>query len=141
LERDRRSPMLSMVDDWQDGCVKLTLIAILLARRRDHPALFAQGGYEPLAATGPKADHICAFARSHQADALLVAAARFPVRLEADPAWTGTEIPWPQAVAGTTRWRELLSGQVIERRGEAVGAEAVLEYLPIAVLVPDIGAH
>jgi (1->4)-alpha-D-glucan 1-alpha-D-glucosylmutase len=141
LERDRRSPMLSMVDDWQDGCVKLTLIAILLARRRDHPALFAQGGYEPLAATGPKADHICAFARSHQADALLVAAARFPARLEADPAWTGTEIPWPQAVAGTTRWRELLSGQVIERRGEAVGAEAVLGYLPIAVLVPDIGAH
>src|SRR5208337_4572414 len=109
--------------------------------RRDQPTLFAQGGYEPLIAAGPKADHVCAFARSHEEDSLLVVAARFPARLEADPDWTGTEIPWPQEAGRGTRWRDLLSGEIVERRGEAVGAEAVLGLLPIAVLVPDGGRN
>ena len=141
LERNRRTAVLDMLENWREGRVKLAVIAALLGHRRDHPKLFAQGGYEPLIAAGPKADHICAFARSHEDEALLVAAARFPARLEADRDWTGTEIPWPQEVARGTRWRDLLSGGIIERRGESLGAEAVLGYLPIAILVPDGGAH
>jgi (1->4)-alpha-D-glucan 1-alpha-D-glucosylmutase len=137
LERNRRTAVLDMLENWREGRVKLAVIATLLGHRRDHPKLFAQGGYEPLIAAGPKADHICAFARSHEDEALLVAAARFPARLEADPDWTGTEIPWPQEVARGTRWRDLLSGGIVERRGESLGAEAVLGYLPVAILVPD----
>jgi len=138
LERDRRKAILGMLEDWRDGRIKLAIIATLLTHRHNYPKLFTHGGYEPLAAIGPKADHICAFARSYEQDALLVVAARFPVRLEADPAWTGTEIPWPQqGVARRARWRDLLSGKAVERRGESVGAEAVLGYMPIAVLVPD----
>ena len=140
LEQNRRTAMLDMLEDWRAGRVKLAVIATLLAYRRNHPKLFTQGAYEPLAAAGPKADHICAFARSHEGKALLVAAARFPARLEADPDWSGTAIPWP-AVAGHMRWRDLLWGHVVVRRGEAVDAETVLGHLPIAVLVPDGGAQ
>jgi (1->4)-alpha-D-glucan 1-alpha-D-glucosylmutase len=142
LERNRCTTILDMLQDWRDGRVKLAVIATLLGHRRNHPKLFAQGGYEPLAATGPNADHICAFARICEEDALLVVAARFPTRLEAEPDWTGTEIPWPpQAAARGTSWRDLLSGEIVECRGEAVDAEAVLGYLPVAVLGPDRGGQ
>jgi (1->4)-alpha-D-glucan 1-alpha-D-glucosylmutase len=141
LERNRRTAVLDMLDNWHDGRVKLAVIAALLGHRRNHPELFAHGGYEPLIAAGPNADHICAFARRHEDEALLVAAARFPARLEADPDWTGTEIPWPQEVVHWTRWHDLLSGGIVERSGDAVSAEAVLGYLPIAVLVADGGTQ
>jgi uncharacterized protein YjbI with pentapeptide repeats len=98
--------------------------------------LFAVGGYEPLIATGSRADRICAFARCHEEDALVLAAIRFPARCEADPDWTGTEIPWPQAAGGGTHWRDLFSGRVVERRGEGIGAAAILGDMPVAVLAP-----
>ena len=78
LERNRRTAMLDMLENWPDGRIKLAVIATLLAYRRDHPMLFAHGGYEPLTATGSKADQMCAFARCHEGDALVVAVARFP---------------------------------------------------------------
>jgi (1->4)-alpha-D-glucan 1-alpha-D-glucosylmutase len=141
LKRDCRSAMLDMLEDWQDGRAKLAVIAILLGYHRDHSKLFAQGTYEPLIATGSKADQICAFARCYQQDVLVVAVARFPLRSEADRDWAGTEIPWPQAVAGQTHWRDLFGGRVLERRGEGVGVEAVLGEMPVAVLVPHHSRH
>jgi hypothetical protein len=61
---------------------------------------------------------------------------RFPVRCEAEPDWTGTEIPWPQAAGSETHWRDLFSGRIIERRGEGIDAAAAMGDLPVAVLVP-----
>jgi (1->4)-alpha-D-glucan 1-alpha-D-glucosylmutase len=90
---------------------------------------------EPLSATGDKAEHICAFSRNWDGDALMVAAARFPLRLEADPDWNGPEIPIP-ALGSQTLWRDLLSGHLVEFDGDTVDATAVLKYLPIAVLIP-----
>ena len=141
LERNPRSAMLDMFEDWRDGRIKLAVIATLLTYRRDHPKLFAQGGYEPLIANGSRADQICAFARCQAEDALVVAAARFPVRYEAEPDWNGTEIPWPQAASGETHWRDLFDGRVLERRGEGVAAAAVLGGMPVAVLVPASSAY
>ena len=137
LMRNRHAAILDMLEDWHDGRIKLAVIATLLAHRRDSPKLFAQGGYEALIATGSRADQICAFARSDETDALVVAAARFPARCEAESDWTGTEIPWPQAAGGETHWRGLFDGRVMERRGEGVAVTAVLGGMPVAVLVPD----
>jgi (1->4)-alpha-D-glucan 1-alpha-D-glucosylmutase len=128
--------MLGMLEAWRDGRAKLALTAMLLAHRRAHPALFAEGGYEPLAATGSKADQLCAFLRSHGGDRLLVIAARFPARLDADPGWGDTAIPLPQS----GEWRDLLTGRRI-RAGEALPAEAVLADLPVALLVPNAGGE
>jgi (1->4)-alpha-D-glucan 1-alpha-D-glucosylmutase len=136
LERNRHTAMLDMLEYWRDGRVKLAVIAILLAHRRDSPKLFAEGRYEPLIATGSRADQICAFARCHEEDAVVVAAARFPVRCQAEPDWTGTEIPWPRGLGGQTRWRDLFSGRVVERLGEGISAATVLGDMPVAVLVP-----
>jgi (1->4)-alpha-D-glucan 1-alpha-D-glucosylmutase len=141
LRRDRHAAMHDMLEDWQDGRAKLSVIATLLGHRRDHPKLFAEGSYEPLTATGAKADQIFAFARRYQQDVLIVAVARFPLRSEADRDWTGTEIPWPQAGINQTHWRDLFCGRVVERRSEGVGTEAVLGNMPVAVLVPHHSRH
>jgi (1->4)-alpha-D-glucan 1-alpha-D-glucosylmutase len=139
LKQAPQTAMLDMLKDWPDGRAKLAVIATLLGHRRDHPNLFARGRYEPLVATGAKADQICAFARCYQEDVLVVAVARFPLRWEADRDWAGTEIPWPQAAANEAHWRDLFRGDVVERCGEGVEVEAVLGDMPVAALVPHGG--
>ncbi|MBV8507303.1 MAG: malto-oligosyltrehalose synthase, partial [Alphaproteobacteria bacterium] len=116
LEKNRHTAILDMLEDWRDGRVKLAVIASLLAYRRRHPNLFAEGGYEPLIATGSRADQICAFARCDEDDVLVVAAARFPLRCEAESDWTETALPWPQQASSETHWRNLFDGRVLERR-------------------------
>ncbi|MFZ3237083.1 MAG: malto-oligosyltrehalose synthase [Stellaceae bacterium] len=137
LQKNRGAAMLAMLADWRDPRIKLAVTATLLDYRRGHPRLFSEGGYEPLAATGPKADQVCAFARSHDSAALIVAAVRFPARLDGDQDWTGTAIPWPAAADAGNDWRDLLSGRVVECRGEAIDAATVLRDMPVAVLAPD----
>lgn len=55
-----------------DGRIKLFALYQLLAFRRQHEPLFAEGAYIPLTITGTLADHVCAFARQHGEDALIV---------------------------------------------------------------------
>jgi (1->4)-alpha-D-glucan 1-alpha-D-glucosylmutase len=141
LEQDRWAAMLDMLENWRDGRVKLAVIATLLAYRREHPELFARGGYEPIVASGPRADQLCAFARSHDEEALVVVVSRFPARLEEDRDWSGTEIRWPQAIGDRTYWRDLLGGRIVERRGEFIELASVLQAIPISVLVPFDPGH
>jgi (1->4)-alpha-D-glucan 1-alpha-D-glucosylmutase len=137
-EHDRVTAMLK---NWRDGGCKLAVTAALLGERRRNPMLFAEGDYEPLAVSGSKTDHICAFARSRGDCSLLVAVARFPVRLQTDPDWDGTEIACPKTADGVvdwgvTRWRDLLNGRVVEcREGRTLPARLLFGDLPVAVLV------
>jgi (1->4)-alpha-D-glucan 1-alpha-D-glucosylmutase len=138
LARDRAGITTMMLREWHDGRLKLALTTTLLAHRREYPTLYAEGGYEPVAASGPKADHLCAFARSHGEDALLVVASRFPARLKAEPGWGDTKLVWPQATHDATHWRDLLSGRIMERSGDAFAAGALLGEHPVAVLALDV---
>jgi (1->4)-alpha-D-glucan 1-alpha-D-glucosylmutase len=56
-----------------DARAKLAAIRRLLRLRRSNPRLFAEGSYQPLPVEGPAA--VCAFARLHDASALVVAVA------------------------------------------------------------------
>jgi (1->4)-alpha-D-glucan 1-alpha-D-glucosylmutase len=136
IARDRHAAMLGMLEGWRDGRAKLTLTAELLAYRREKPVFFAEGGYEPLTATGTKAAQICAFFRSHGDDRLLVVTSRFPVQLEISRGWGDTAIPLSQATS-VPGWRDLLTGRRFGTDGAALTAEEVLADLPVAVLVPD----
>jgi (1->4)-alpha-D-glucan 1-alpha-D-glucosylmutase len=69
---------------WQNGALKQALIAQALGLRQVLPDLFGKGSYEPLAANGPLADHVVAFLRRHDGNALLVAVPRLPTRLTAN---------------------------------------------------------
>jgi malto-oligosyltrehalose synthase len=69
---------------WRNGALKQTLISQALGLRKALPDLFAKGSYEPVVAQGPLADHVVAFLRRYEGNALLAAVPRLPTRLTKD---------------------------------------------------------
>jgi len=114
-----------LMETWPDGRVKLATIALLLALRRDRPALFAEAGYQPLEIVGAEADWALGFLREHADERLAVIVARYPARRAGKPGWEAVA-KLPQG-----RWTDLF-------RGSAVDAKAPLGTwlgrLPVAVL-------
>ncbi|SEH80837.1 maltooligosyl trehalose synthase [Mycolicibacterium rutilum] len=100
---------------------KLRVVTAALALRRDRPAAFA-GGYLPVLADGPAADHAVAFQRG---DDVLTAVTRHSVRLS-ETGWGDTSLTLP---AG--RWTDRISGR--SHRGNVPVAELFTE-LPVALL-------
>jgi (1->4)-alpha-D-glucan 1-alpha-D-glucosylmutase len=128
-----------------DGRIKLLVTARALHYRRAHPALFAQGGYIPLAVEGPHQDNIVAFARGHGAEQAIAVAPRLLTRLArgADlltptgAAWAGSWLPAPGAAVGD-RFRNIFTGEVItaqDRNGAgSLLLEEALAAFPVALL-------
>ena len=137
LVRERSATMMEMTKNWRDGRIKLAVTASLLAERRRRPMLFSAGSYEPLSASGSKADHVCAFARAFEDDGLVVVATRFPARLMADPGCGETAIARPRTLNHVNHWRDLLTDQLVDWPvGEPLPNQALPQNLPAAVLVP-----
>jgi (1->4)-alpha-D-glucan 1-alpha-D-glucosylmutase len=123
----------SLLQTWQDGRIKLWVTSRLLALRRQRPALFSAGSYEPLLAEGPAAERICAFARQRQNDALVVAALLFPSRSPSAEEFADTRLSLAE-LAGRD-WINLLDGNKIEASGGTLAASALFQTLPVAALV------
>ena len=69
--RDHES-LDTLTENWCDGRVKQAVIARTLALRRTCPVLFSAGSYEPLRVSGACAEHVIAFARRHNENAMVV---------------------------------------------------------------------
>jgi (1->4)-alpha-D-glucan 1-alpha-D-glucosylmutase len=135
LDVDRGEAMQHFFRDWRDGRFKLAALATLLGLRRDRPALFAEGAYEPVAAQGPQAEQACAFLRSHGDAVMLVAVARFPGRLQAEGFGQDTVLTLPETLQ-TTLWRDALTGRDIRVEDGVLAASSVFAALPAAILLP-----
>jgi (1->4)-alpha-D-glucan 1-alpha-D-glucosylmutase len=112
---------------------KLLVTARTLRLRRARPRWFA-GGYAPVAATGPAAGHVLAFARGDTADGgpVVTVTTRLPVGLRERGGWSDTVLP----LAGSERgWVDVLTGAVF--RGERVLLGELMRALPVALLVPE----
>jgi (1->4)-alpha-D-glucan 1-alpha-D-glucosylmutase len=124
-EQDRAELFESLAHDYSDGRIKLALSALLLAFRRDHPELFAEGDYQPIELTGEDAHWALGYVRSALNRRLAVLVARFPALREAKPNW------FAQARMPEGEWFDLL-------RGRRFDSEAPLSEwlgpLPAAVL-------
>jgi (1->4)-alpha-D-glucan 1-alpha-D-glucosylmutase len=99
--------------------VKQAVIARILALRRDHPAVFADGAYVPLKAEGPAAEHVIAYARAHADRAVLVVVPRLCAGLLPAGAvtpmlppdvWIATHLPLPRSLSDRV-WTDAMSGQ------------------------------
>jgi (1->4)-alpha-D-glucan 1-alpha-D-glucosylmutase len=99
-----------LLQNLADGRAKLYLIWCSLQLRRQHPALFEQGDYQPLRVEGQYAEHVCAFARSHGEHSVVTIVPRLVFRLcgAVDPlgveVWGNTWIALPGA-----GWTNLLT--------------------------------
>lgn len=51
-ERDRAELIELLLRAWGDGRIKLAVTALVLAFRREHTELFAEGGYQPVEVIG-----------------------------------------------------------------------------------------
>ncbi|MBB4931559.1 (1-_4)-alpha-D-glucan 1-alpha-D-glucosylmutase [Lipingzhangella halophila] len=125
LERGR----LPVVD--ATGEVKLHVVREALHLRRERELT----GYRPLAASGPAAAHVLAFARGPDLDVVTVAT-RLPLGLAAGGGWADTVLPLP---SGPGSWTDLLTRRALAPTGTdgltvATLAE-LLDRYPVALLV------
>jgi len=125
-----------------DGRLKLRVVSALLRLRRRLPSLFTRGDYLPLEADGRRAPNLFAFAREHEARAVVVVVPRLTVALSGGAApigeavWADTCVRLPEAIA-RRGWTHELTGERIEAREGALAAAALFATSPVAVLVAD----
>jgi len=124
---------------------KLLVTSRALRLRRQHPDWFA-GRYEPLAAAGPAAEHVVAFARGGHAVTVVT---RLPAGLARRGGWADTvlplhllpALPGPATPPGggsdgpARSWRDVLTSTV--HAGPELHLGRLTEQLSVALLVPD----
>lgn len=136
----------------EDGRAKLLLTSKCLALRRSYPELFRDGTYRRLGVRGQRAAHVCAFARRHAQQSLIVIAPRLYRRLLGDggglplgeAVWGDTLVELPREDQSRDSFRNLLDGARLAplRQGESVGvslAQALAEF-PVALLAAGCDA-
>ena len=151
LAGQRNAKAAELIEQAEDGSIKMFLTERALKFRCEHRALFEQGSYEALSAEGERAEHVISFARSlnqhenNQAgnQTTIIVATRFFTKLPADvalpvgrKAWGETVIRLGKRDAGC--YRDALTGATICAEATAEGAELrladVCAHLPIALL-------
>ena len=143
-ERERREVARSLVDEWEDGRVKLYLTQTALRVRQAFPELFASGEYLPLTAEGTRADHAVAFARRAEGAVVLTVVPRLIATLTRDQdfalptakLWKDTRIVLPAELAGN--YIDRFTGTELHTRdhdGHAVlDADKLFADFPVALL-------
>ncbi len=133
-----------LLNDWEDGLVKMLVLHLTLTYRSNHVELFRNGDYLPIRSDGSKQDHICAFLRKYHNEKCLVIAPRFYTKLAAkqelpfrNQVWTDTRILLPDGMFQTEACN-LFTGERL--RVQAHGrqtfllAHQVFSRFPIALL-------
>ncbi|KAA1249388.1 malto-oligosyltrehalose synthase [Mycobacterium simiae] len=104
---------------------KIRVVTTALRLRRSRPDCFLRGAYLPVLASGDASDHVVAFRRGWEGRDILVAVARWTVRLAAT-GWGNTVVPLPDGP-----WTDALSGAMVS--GPASAAELFAD-LPVVLL-------
>ena len=143
-ERDRREVARSLVEEWEDGRIKLYLTQTALRLRQGYPDLFATGEHLPLAVAGERADHAVAFARRAEGAAVITVVPRLVATLTRDQdfalptakQWKGTHVVLPSELAG--RYVNRLTGAELrtsDHAGDAtLDAQELFADFPVALL-------
>jgi (1->4)-alpha-D-glucan 1-alpha-D-glucosylmutase len=139
---DARRRFLSDMVAWpEDGRIKLHVVRAALAARAERPAAFRSRRYLALAARGPSAGKVVAFARGEGTERLVAAVPRLLGRHLAsggsptDPAlWTNTTLPLPDG--WPSRWQCALSGRTVRSEpGAGLRAVDLFGLIPVALLL------
>ena len=131
----------ALLDAPEDGSVKLFVTWQSLAARNMQADLFRDGDYLPLEVRGRHAQHICAFARTLGARAVVAIVPRLVDKLcgastlpLGETVWADTRVALPEALAG--RYADVFTGAPIECGGapEIALAGACADF-PVALLI------
>ena len=141
-EAARRDPVATtchLLKDMNSGAIKMYLINRAMELRRANADLFMRGDYIPLKVSGPRANHVVAFARAHEGKHVIAACGRFFMQLpEAAPlpvdprAWKDTFI---QLESGSpSSMTEVVTGRAISIAGDRIALEQAFAQMPVAML-------
>jgi (1->4)-alpha-D-glucan 1-alpha-D-glucosylmutase len=130
----------TLLAHWRDGRIKHHVVALALALRRRHPALFEAGSYEPIEAAGDLANHLIAIGRRTETAQMIVIVPRLIAGLLRDctapcpapAAWGDTRIALPEGFSDDLR-NQLSGKRVAPTSGSITVADALAE-LPVALL-------
>jgi (1->4)-alpha-D-glucan 1-alpha-D-glucosylmutase len=121
-----------LVRQWPDGRLKLAWTRQLLRLRSELPDVFTQGNYLPLEASGPHRDHVLAFARQWERDAVIVVVAKsFAPFTEIGRVW-----PNADAFDGAVT----IKGYATDAGENEVRLSTLFRHLPAAVLKAKVAA-
>jgi (1->4)-alpha-D-glucan 1-alpha-D-glucosylmutase len=135
-----------LMEEWQDGRIKLYVTHRALDYRRRFPELFGSGAYLPLRTEGPAAEHLVAFARRHGPEVVVAVAPRLLADLTdsglrpplGDLVWRDTTVLLPAEFAAGP-YRDLLTGHHVTPRPTpdscALPIAELLAVFPVALLV------
>jgi (1->4)-alpha-D-glucan 1-alpha-D-glucosylmutase len=128
--------------NWSDGRIKLALTRRLLAIRNRFAPLFERGDYRPLPVRGPDAQHIIAFARCYEQEAIIVVVGRhFGPLTRGGRTWPD-RFDWRASILanGFASLRDLLACREPLSEGE-IAISDLLRAVPLAVLHGTRVAH
>ncbi|MGX9428979.1 MULTISPECIES: malto-oligosyltrehalose synthase [Bradyrhizobium] len=121
-----------LVQQWPDGRLKLAWTRHLLRLRSEFPDVFTQGNYLPLETSGAHRDHIIAFARQWERDAVIVAVAKsFAPFTEVGRVW-----PKAEAFDGAVT----IKGYVTDAGENELQLSTLFRHMPVAVLKAKVAA-
>lgn len=128
---------------WQDGRVKMEVTRRLLRLRRNHPELFASSDYVPLVVSGPRSEHVLAFARRQGTQLSVTVVPRLVLGLAGPGSfpigpdlWAGTSVELPTGTGGNgSRLVDELTGSVVPTPSGVLQVGQALGEFPVAVLL------
>jgi len=135
----------------EDGRLKMYLTSKTLNLRREESMLFQRGSYIPLKVSGPKSQHVVAFAREHEGRTAIVVAPRLCASLLtedvstpcAESVWGDTTVEQPPSRAQC--YHNLFSGECIpaneQEQTASFPVSRMLRDFPVALLLsamPDL---
>jgi (1->4)-alpha-D-glucan 1-alpha-D-glucosylmutase len=143
IQERSRHDILGLIDEMlavkEDGRIKLFLTHRVLQARKANLALFQSGDYQPLAVSGKLANHIIAFARSHEGQVALAIVPRFLTSLIqpgelplGEQVWQDTQIHLPAKMPAT--WTNGITAQPLQCQQTLPIAQA-LHHFPVALLL------
>ncbi len=141
--KTRKPATDELLDQWQDGRLKLHVIARALCFRRSQSELFTRGEYIPLRANGRWKDHVFAFARCLGDRWALVVTPRLssalmrPGRFPLGEIWENTSLSLPNAAPA--KWRSVFEpGREYSDSGKAriLKLSRIFQNFPLALLAP-----
>jgi (1->4)-alpha-D-glucan 1-alpha-D-glucosylmutase len=127
----------ALARSWEDGRIKLHVLATGLRLRRERPELSSDGDYLPLAVEGPRAEHVVAFARRAGTSRTVAVVPRLTLRfageeLWARDGWDGTSVVLPDDAPGP--WTHAHTGVESAATDGRLDVADLFARFPVALL-------
>jgi (1->4)-alpha-D-glucan 1-alpha-D-glucosylmutase len=144
LSGHRDEQTLPEISHGVDGAAKLFTIAKALGIRREQPALFSHGSYEPLTAEGQYRDNVCAFARELNGQGMIIVVPRLVAGLLKGETqlplgknvWDDTAFVLPEQLQHTA-YRDVFTEATITPQAGHLAAADVFSHFPVALLISE----